>query len=197
MATKLWIASDQHYEIYGKPREFPIPEADVFVCAGDLMREPADAIQWLDVTVPFPTIYVTGNHEFYRGTYATWRDAGAAASAAYSKVDLLENGVSETGGIRFIGCTLSTDFALYGADTVEGSKQLAEKRMNDFRPIRYSTGAPGRGDARLGAKPLIHERADIRGTRGLPSVRSGSAKARRTDARPRNGACKGDRSSAT
>lgn len=136
--TKLWIQSDQHYEIYGKPLHFPIPEADVFVCAGDLMREPADAVMWLDVSIPFPTIYVAGNHEYYRGTYTRWRDEGAAASAGRPKVDLLENGVSITGGVRFIGCTLWTDFALYGPEFVETSKKAAYMGMNDFVHITYT-----------------------------------------------------------
>lgn len=27
--TKLWIQSDQHFEIYGTPREFAVPQADI------------------------------------------------------------------------------------------------------------------------------------------------------------------------
>ncbi|NKK58799.1 hypothetical protein GFM44_23150 [Rhizobium leguminosarum bv. viciae] len=135
--TKLWIQSDQHYEIYGKPLVFPIPEADVFVCAGDLMREPADAVMWLDVTVPFPTIYVAGNHEYYRGVYTKWRDEGAAASAERPKVDLLENSFSIAGGVRFIGCTLWTDYALYGEDRVEEAMRHAATGLNDFNHIDY------------------------------------------------------------
>ncbi|WP_172965760.1 hypothetical protein [Agrobacterium sp. FDAARGOS_525] len=27
--TKLWSQSDQHFEIYGTPREFAVPQADI------------------------------------------------------------------------------------------------------------------------------------------------------------------------
>lgn len=27
--TKLWIQSDQHFEIYGTPQEFAVPQADI------------------------------------------------------------------------------------------------------------------------------------------------------------------------
>lgn len=142
--AKLWIASDQHYEIYGVPREFPMPEADVFVCAGDLMREPAEAIRWLDTMLPIPSVYVAGNHEYYRGTYTAWRDQGAAENELRPKVSYLENSVAEVGGIRFIGCTLWTDYALFGEDETAGAMHLAEKRMNDFRLIRYANESKGR-----------------------------------------------------
>ncbi|WP_142627995.1 metallophosphoesterase [Rhizobium sp. P007] len=144
--TTLWIASDQHYEIYGTPRDFPIPEpeADIFVCAGDLMREPAEGIRWLDAMLTIPSVYVAGNHEYYRGSYTAWRDQAAAENELRPKVSYLENAVDEVGGIRFIGCTLWTDYALFGEDTIESSKWFAEKRMNDFRLIRYSAGGSGR-----------------------------------------------------
>lgn len=140
---KLWIQSDQHYEIYGTPLDLPIPEADVFVCAGDLMREPREGIRWLSATVPYPSIYVAGNHEYYRATYTSWRDQGAAENDLHPHVHLLENSVVVVGGVRFIGCTLWNDFALYGEDTVESSMWFAEKRMNDFELIRYSPGRSG------------------------------------------------------
>lgn len=144
--TKLWIASDQHYEIYGVPKTFPMPEADIFVCAGDLMREPAKAIQWLDTMLPIPSVYVAGNHEYYKGTYTSWRDEAAAENELRPKVSYLENSVDDVGGIRFIGCTLWTDFALYGAGTVETSKWFAEKQMNDYQLIRFMP--PRAGDWR-------------------------------------------------
>lgn len=141
--AKLWIASDQHYEIYGNPREFPMPEADIFVCAGDLMREPREGIRWLDAMLPIPSIYVAGNHEYYRGIYTAWRDQGAAENAQRPKVDLLENSVAEVGGVRFIGCTLWTDYALFGEDKIADAMQFAEMRMNDFRLIRYANEGKG------------------------------------------------------
>lgn len=135
--AKLWIASDQHYEIYGVPRDFPMPEADIFVCAGDLMREPAKAIRWLDTMLQIPSVYVAGNHEYYRGIYTSWRDEADDENELHPKVSYLENAVDEVGGIRFIGCTLWTDFALYGPDTIETSKWAAERQMNDFGMIKY------------------------------------------------------------
>lgn len=140
---KIWIQSDQHYEIYGSPKEIVVPEADVFVCAGDLMREPAEGVRWLS-HAPYPSIYVVGNHEYYRGTYTTWRDAGAAENERHENVHLLEDSTVAIGGVRFIGCTLWTDYALYGEDTIEGAKEIAWRRMNDFNLIRYAMGTPGR-----------------------------------------------------
>ncbi len=142
--TKLWIQSDQHFEIYGTPREFAVPQADIFVCAGDLMREPAKAMRWLDTMLPIPTVYVAGNHEYYRGIYTTWRDEAVAETSLHPKIHYIENTVAEVFGIRFIGCTLWTDYALYGADTVDQAKWNAATRMNDFQMIAYASDSAGR-----------------------------------------------------
>jgi len=121
-----------------------MPQADIFVCPGDLMREPAKAIRWLDTMLPIPSIYVAGNHEYYKGIYTSWRDEAAAENELRPKVSYLENAVDEVGGIRFIGCTLWTDFALYGPDRIETSKWAAAKQMNDFGMISYAKGSGGR-----------------------------------------------------
>ncbi len=135
---KLWIQSDLHYEIDGVPSSIDSPEADVFVCAGDLMREPAEGLRWLSEHVPYPSIYVAGNHEYYRGIYTTWRGEGAAENAKHSNDHLLEDRTVTIGGVRFIGCTLWTDFAIFGADKISTAKQMSERGMNDYSQISYS-----------------------------------------------------------
>jgi predicted phosphodiesterase len=137
---KLWIQSDQHFEINGLPRNaLSAPGADVFVCAGDLMHNPQGGVQWLTKSIPIPSVYVVGNHEFYRGIYTTWREEGLQEASLHPDVHLLENAISVIDGVRFIGCTLWTDFALYGAETTEAAKETAASSMNDYRQIRYGT----------------------------------------------------------
>ena len=65
---KAWIVSDLHLEL-GPSFDAPVPaDADVMVCAGDVLDKGiVPTLEWLASTVArrLPVIVVAGNHEYY------------------------------------------------------------------------------------------------------------------------------------
>lgn len=57
-----------------------------------------------------------------------------------SHVHILNNASVIINGVRFIGSTLWTDYALFGADNRQLAMRTAEMQMNDFKKIRFQKG---------------------------------------------------------
>ncbi|HEX9937414.1 MAG TPA: metallophosphoesterase [Longimicrobium sp.] len=128
---KLHVVSDLHAGF--APYEPPDTGADVLVLAGDVdvgVRGMKLAQQWARER---PVIYVAGNHEFY-GESIPRHISRLADAAAGTEVRFLENEAAVVGGVRFLGCTLWTDFDLFGERM--RSAAAAKAVMNDFRSIR-------------------------------------------------------------
>jgi len=134
---KLFIQSDQHHEIYGENLEFQLPEADVFVCAGDLTRAVKGGIRWLaeNVAPSMPAVYVAGNHEYYKESYLECLAEGVAENRLHDRVHFLENDIKVIDGVRFVGCTLWTDFSVMGQQPL--AVMHARGAMNDYKLIKY------------------------------------------------------------
>lgn len=105
---KIHLLSDLHLSVH--PMEPPATDADVVVLAGDLQR-PEQAMAWARQYVQ-PTLFVAGNHEFYGGDIAG-TDAALRRHAAGSSVRVLEQDQWLHQGVRFLGCTLWSDYRLY------------------------------------------------------------------------------------
>ena len=129
---KLHILSDLHLE-FG---DFVLPEtdADVLILAGDIGIG-ADGIQWATAQTDKPVIYVAGNHEYYNREYIETLDEMYRA-AKDRGVHFLENDELVFGGVRFLGCTLWTDFAIYPPMSPAMAMTHARQRLNDFRLIQ-------------------------------------------------------------
>jgi predicted phosphodiesterase len=140
--TKLWIASDLHH---GESISHqPAPAHDVFVCAGDWSRldTAIDTLQ-SGIIGNGPTVLVPGNHEYY-GTVIEDAERAGAELAGGSRVFLLNPGVAVLGGVRFLGCTLWTDYALFGREGFAQAMAEASVGLNDHRLIRTRAGCqPG------------------------------------------------------
>ena len=107
---------------------------DVVVLAGDIDLG-IDGILWARETFQnVPVLYLLGNHEFY-GHHFDNLITEARAACANSNVQLLENDAVVIGGVRFLGCTLWTDFELLGRDGRGQALEEASLCMNDFRLI--------------------------------------------------------------
>ncbi len=141
---KLWVFSDLHLEFDNfrkplRPRDFP--DADVCVVAGDILNGCANSIEWLadEVAPVMPVIFVAGNHEFYGDSIFEGLEWGRQAAAKHPDVHFLENGSVVIDGVRFLGCTLWTDFALDGRAPREIAWAAAtfEGRLNDTRQIAW------------------------------------------------------------
>lgn len=138
VTMRLWIFSDLHVD--RDPIELASVEADAVVIAGDVCSGP-DALDWLQARFPkLPVVYVLGNHEYYGHTMPSLR-RDFEKRAQGSNIHVLENRRVEVGDLVFLGCTLWTDFELYGRP-VDPMREAA-RRMNDFRLIRYFTDGDG------------------------------------------------------
>lgn len=128
---KIHILSDLHNEfaLYN-PHQV---NADVVVLAGDIDVR-GRAIEWAKFSFPDQQVlYVAGNHEFYSDAYPDLLDKMRLA-ANDSHIHVLENNHIEIQGVHFLGCSLWTDFQLYGKKTTCILK--AKNGMNDYRVIQ-------------------------------------------------------------
>ena len=128
---KIHVLSDLHTEF--APFHPPETDAEVVVLAGDVgvgTRGVPMIREWFPEK---PVVYVAGNHEFYREAIPRLSEKIAVAAEG-TRVHYLENRAVVIGGVRFLGCTLWTDFDVFG----ERVRCMAEAQvtMNDFRLIR-------------------------------------------------------------
>ena len=129
---RLAILSDLHLTVAGMP--VPQVACDVVILAGDVAR-PQQAMAWAkQFTVP--VIYVPGNHEYYggslSGTLSNLREL-----ACGSQVHVLERDELRLGGVRFLGCTLWTDFRLQATEAERAaSMAMASQMIRDFSRVR-------------------------------------------------------------
>jgi DNA repair exonuclease SbcCD nuclease subunit len=132
---KLRVLSDLHLEFQDwRPPKVP---ADVIVLAGDI-HSGIDGILWGRQHFPeMPIVYVPGNHEFYgREMETTLTELRRTAKT--HRVHLLDGDAVVIEGVRILGATLWTDFALYGAEPslVARAKAIAQQAMADYFVIR-------------------------------------------------------------
>lgn len=145
---KIHILSDIHLEFGGL--RLPEVEADVTVLAGDI-GVGLQGIEWALQTIPWhrPVIYVMGNHEFYgqRVMLEVWKAARKKVKGTH--IHLLENEAVEIEGVRFLGCTLWTDFALFrGGHRKQAMKDALS--LSDYWNILTAHGASySRHEAKL------------------------------------------------
>ena len=129
---RLAILSDLHLTVAGMV--VPQVDCDVVILAGDVAR-PQQAMAWaMQFTVP--VIYVPGNHEYYggslSGTLAKLREL-----ARGTRVHVLERDELRLGGVRFLGCTLWTDFRLMDTEAERAaSMATASQLIRDFSRVR-------------------------------------------------------------
>lgn len=119
--------SDLHLE-FG-PLALSVQGTDVLVAAGDIDVGMA-GLEWLQ-KLPCQVIYVAGNHEYWGEDLVEFSQRLNAASRE-GNVHYLEKRSVIVGNVRFIGCTLWSDFKGGDASIME-EMWLA---MNDFSHIR-------------------------------------------------------------
>lgn len=140
---RIQLASDLHLEhlggtFHGECTLSPAHQADVLVLAGDVGRAANGLERFRDW--PVPVLYVAGNHEAYGGRWSEVLDE-LRATAAGSSVHLMERDVVDFGGVRFLGCTLWTDYRLRSNRTQRQLMENAEMRISDHHRIRNADGS--------------------------------------------------------
>jgi predicted phosphodiesterase len=145
--VRLHVLSDLHLE--RAPFTPPAVEADIVVLAGDIAPGTA-GVDWArDWLGGRRAVYVAGNHEFYGESFTELPD-GLRTRAGESGVQVLENDESVVEGVRFLGCSLWSDFGFAGPQRRQYSMAVCERIVNDYRQIRVSSsGRPLRAQDTL------------------------------------------------
>jgi len=112
----------------------PDARADLVVLAGDIANGAA-GIEWAKRTFRGPVIYLAGNHEYYGGEFDSVQEAMSAA-ARDGAVELLDCSERVIDGVRFLGCTLWTDYSLAPQARRPEVIEAARKLNPDYQLIR-------------------------------------------------------------
>lgn len=128
---KLKIMSDVHLEF--SPFITDDAGVDVVILAGDIHVGEKGVVWAKETFKSAEVLYILGNHEYYGQSYPKHIHKMKEAAKG-SNVDILENNTVELNGVAFHGCTLWTDFALFGDPRVGG--YACQQAMTDFKKIR-------------------------------------------------------------
>jgi predicted phosphodiesterase len=134
---RLHVLSDLHLE----RQQFPAPEidADAVILAGDIGTG-TRGVEWMRGWADGrPVFYVAGNHEFYGHTSPDLIEE-LRRSAAGSSVRVLEDGEVILNGVRFLGCTMWSDFDFDGAERRTQTMRVCERLVNDYGQIAFGPG---------------------------------------------------------
>ncbi|MCI0922441.1 metallophosphoesterase [Sphingobacterium rhinopitheci] len=128
---KIQVISDLHQE-FGYS-ELSFDNVDVVVFAGDVNLG-IKGLHWIHSRIKDkPVIYVLGNHEYYKSAYPKVLNK-LKSLAANTNVHVLEDSFIDIDDIRFHGCTLWTDFSIFG-DPIEYGI-ICQSVMNDYKMIK-------------------------------------------------------------
>ncbi len=134
---KIHLLSDLHNEFYPSlPPEISQTEADLIVLAGDI-DVGLNGLSWAiseAERLGKRILTVAGNHEFYHQDIALI-DEMRKVAAKSDTVDFLENDTLIIDGVRFIGCTLWTDYRAVGDQVM--SMLEVQRSLNDHHLIRH------------------------------------------------------------
>ena len=132
---KLHILSDLHIE-FGDLK-IPKVDSDIIILAGDI-HIGMKGLGWIKRKFKDKeVVYVLGNHEYYHGIIPELYNAMVKKSKG-TNTHVLENDELVIGDVVILGCTLWTNFELYG--NVEVAANHAKAMMNDFRVIKTMPG---------------------------------------------------------
>ncbi len=128
---KIQLLSDLHCEFANHPHQDT--DADVVVLAGDIHIK-GRGLKWaIENIKDKPVIYVLGNHEFY-GKAHPKLITQMKILAEGTNVHILEKETLTIDGINFLGCTLWTDFELFGDPRIAGYE--CQQVMTDYKKIK-------------------------------------------------------------
>jgi predicted phosphodiesterase len=130
---RIQFLSDLHLEV--APYAPSVAAADLVVLAGDI-HNGAAGIAWARECFGVPVLYVPGNHEYYDGEFHAVHD-GLGAAAHEGGIRLLDCLEYRAGDVRFLGCTLWTDYSLVPASRRARAIENSRTRNPDYALIRY------------------------------------------------------------
>jgi len=160
LSMEILVLSDLHLE-FGT---FVVPENinyDVVILAGDIAVPGVKAVHWAARESTFgrasDVLLLAGNHEFYGQCIQP--ELTAMKRASDHRVHVLDGDEVVIRGVRFLGCTLWTDFGLR-IQTPEGwvsdpakAMHACRQVMNDYAQIRTQVYEDQDGALRPPLKP--------------------------------------------
>ncbi len=144
---KIHLLSDIHLE-FGKFNHTP-PECDVVVLAGDTHPGVRGLVWAAETFGDIPVISIAGNHEFYNGNRQLPRFYDRLkAKAAELGILFLQNETLIIDNVRFVACTLWTDFSLVGnqplsmirAQSIISTYPYEQRLISDYSYIKQVGG---------------------------------------------------------
>jgi 3',5'-cyclic AMP phosphodiesterase CpdA len=144
--VKIAYGSDLHFEFGGpRPSYEGLEDVDVLVLAGDIAKGRSgldgnpliiDYARSYADDLGIPIVAVAGNHELYSEEYYRFIEDCRHTADQSGPVFFLENNAVTLGNVRFLGCTLWTDFASDG-DVAAGMRE-ALIAITDYQVIGLS-----------------------------------------------------------
>ncbi|AJX28202.1 hypothetical protein D0U02_15130 [Burkholderia pseudomallei] len=137
---RIQVASDLHHELavsnsaMAARLEHADDAVDVLVLAGDIHNQTGAIDLYADY--PVPVVYVCGNHEFY-GTEMLQLLPELRRRAVGTSVKLLEKDELILNNVRFLGCTMWTDYHAFPL-CLNTAMEYARNHMLDHQRIRES-----------------------------------------------------------
>lgn len=135
---KAQIFSDLHLGVHRIKLITIMDGVDVVIVAGDTCEGVLKAFKHLRQIVPahIPIILVMGNHEYYH-RFVPDELALARSQASDFNIHLLEDNTVVLGGVRFLGASLWTDYAIFGDANQAAVMNACANGMNDHRLIGW------------------------------------------------------------
>jgi predicted phosphodiesterase len=112
-------------------------DADLIILAGDIDLG-SKGVEWAAMEADIQgkdCLYIAGNHEFYHREYAQTLSEMREASVG-TRVHFLENDSIVINDVRFLGCTLWTDYQIFSKASQDESMRLLGMSLNDHLLIR-------------------------------------------------------------
>ena len=135
---RIQIFSDLHIDV--RPiKKITIPDGvDLVIVAGDTSEGVLRAFEHLRRIVPMhiPILMVLGNHEYYRRFIPNELELARSHGAAFN-IRVVEAETVFLSGVRFVGATLWSDYAIFGEANQAAVMNACASGMNDHRLIGW------------------------------------------------------------
>lgn len=131
---KILLMSDLHREVslFSPPPSLDL--ADIVVLAGDIDTG-LKGVEWAS-DLGKPVVYVAGNHE-YDGCDMVELDAQFQEfQQQHPHVHVLQEGRAIIDGVRFLGCTLWSNFEFFGYNQKTSCMNAAQRTMPEYQKAR-------------------------------------------------------------
>ena len=136
------VVSDLHLEFWKESSPMNLfknssePKPDIVILAGDIHNS-AKAVKWAaEMFAGIQILYVMGNHEAYGGSIEYTEEEILIECKKFENVKLLNCDEFVLQNVRFLGCTLWTDFQLFGKEKRQEAMRESALYVNDYNAIR-------------------------------------------------------------